>query len=97
MKRIKISENRLTKIVRESINNILFEGNENIDGDYEVYYNGEPMIVRIDSTVPIVIFGDYEINGNEAIDAINSITQFMDYNNNGIEDAIEQYMYDSER
>ena len=53
--------------------------------------------VIIDERVPIVKIDDYTLNGAEAMDAISKIKGFLRYSNDGVENAIEQFLYDELR
>lgn len=91
---IRLTEQDLRRMVIESVNKVL---NESISGQYQVYLNGEPRNVYIDSNTPYIRIDDYEMDGDEALYGIEQIKGFLKYNNNGIESAIEQYLYDIER
>lgn len=87
-----ITEKKLHKIIMESINKILNE--ESINGRYQVYVEGDMKDVLIDDRIPMVRIDDYTIDGKQAINAIKQIKGFLDYSNDGIESAIEQYLFD---
>lgn len=91
---IRLTEQDLHNIVLESVSRLL---NESIRGKYQVYTDGELRNVYIDSRVPIIKVDDYTIEGEDAINGIKQIKAFLRYNNNGIESAIEQYLYDALR
>lgn len=91
---IRLTENDLHNIIMESVNRVL---SESISGKYEVYADGEMRSVIIDERVPIVKIDDYTLNGAEAMDAISKIKGFLRYSNDGVENAIEQFLYDELR
>lgn len=91
---IRLTEQDLHNIVLESVSRLL---NESIRGKYQVYADGEVRDVYIDSRVPIIKVDNYTIEGEDAINGIEQIKAFLKYNNNGIESAIEQYLYDMMR
>ena len=89
---IRLTEENLRNIVKEVVSKVLEE--QSIDGKYQVYINGEPKNVYINSSEPIIKIDDYDIYGQDALDGVEQIKGFLSYNNCGVESAIEQYLYD---
>lgn len=106
--RVRLTESDLHRIVRGAVKRVLSENLWNIsdfsnnelsvlDGTYIVYSEGEALNVYIDVENEEISIGGWSEEGKEALDAIREIYAFYRYSNNGIESAIEQFVYDQMR
>ena len=97
----------MEEAIRKTVNKILKEESFNknvpndslfsLNGDYDVYVDGQILNATIDVENEFLEIGDWSLDGKEAIDAITQIYEFYKYSNNTIESAIEQYAYDALR
>jgi hypothetical protein len=104
---IKLRESELRRMIAESVKRVLREEylNKNVpidslfflNGDYDVYVDGEILNATIDVENEFFEIGEWSLDGEEAINAITEIYNFYKHSNNTIESAIEQYVYDALR
>ena len=92
MRKIRLSERNLYRIIRESIRRAL---NEDISGTYTVCPCGEEMDVVIEERMPYMRVDGYRIpNAKNAIETIKTI---MDEDGVNLKTAIECYIYEQLR
>lgn len=68
-----------------------------IDGDYIINFDGEELCASIDTENQRLEIGDWNLEGEDAMEAITEIYHSYIYSHDTVGNAIEQYAYDASR